>query len=75
MRTSSVCIVLFLRLLIWKPGWDQLAVTLIQVSSTADVTTRVSFVILVKAGSVGFVDDAVEHVGLSFVAKKAEIHD
>ena len=26
---------------------------------------------LVKAGSVGFVEDAVEHVGLFFVAKKA----
>ena len=35
----------------------------------------VGFVLdLVKAGSVGFVEDAVEHVGLFFVAKKAGAH-
>ena len=27
--------------------------------------------VMVKAGSIGFVEDAVEHVGLFFVAKKA----
>ena len=30
---------------------------------------------LVKAGSVGFVEDAVEHVGLFFGAKKAGLRD
>ena len=53
MPTSSVCLVLFLRLLIWKPDWDRPAVTLIQFSSTAGYVGFVRD--LVKAGSVDFV--------------------
>ena len=42
---SNVCFVLFLRLLTWKPGWERPVDTLIQFSSTAGVSTWVSFVI------------------------------
>ena len=72
MRTSSVCFVLFLRLLTWKLGWDQPVVALIRFSSTAGWRHYVGIIRgLVKAGSVGFVEAVVEHVGLFFVAKKA----
>ena len=42
---SNVCFVRFLRLLTWKPGWERPFDTLIQSSSTASVSTWVSFVI------------------------------
>ena len=59
------------RLLIWKTDWDRLVDTLIQFFSTARVT-YVGFIRdLVNAGSVDFVEDTVEHVGLFVVAKKA----
>ena len=63
-RLSSVCFALFLRLLAWKPHWP--LATLIQSPSIGDVFIRD----LAKVGSVGFVETAVEHVGLFFVAKR-----
>ena len=68
MRISSVCFVLFLRLL---TTWLGPVVTWIRFSVTAGDTTWVSFAIWFKASSVGFVEDAVQHVGLFFVAQKA----
>ena len=68
---SSVCFVLFLGLLTWKTDWDRPVVALIQFLQHS-WRHYVGFVRdLVKARSVGFVETAVEHVGLFFVAKKA----
>ena len=62
---------MFLTWLIRKPAWDRPVATLNQVPAQL-ATLRVGFVRdLVQAGSVGFVEDAVEHVGLFLVAKKA----
>ena len=62
---------LFPRLLTWGPGWSRPLGTLIQ-SSRKSRRQHVGFICnLVKAGSVGFVEDAVEHVDLFLVAKKA----
>ena len=55
----------------WKPGWDRPVDALIQFSRTASDTTWVFVRDLVKAASLGFVETAVEHVGLLFFAKKA----
>ena len=66
-----MCFVLLLRLLTWKPGWDRPVATLIPSSSTASVTSWVFIRDVVMDGSVWFVEDAVEYVGLFFVAKKA----
>ena len=67
MRTSSVSFVLSLTLLIWEPSWDRYVDPVFQHSRRHNV----GFVRdLVKTGSVSVVD-AVEHVGLFFVAMKA----
>ena len=48
MQESSVRVVMFLRLLTWKPSWDKPVGTLIQFSCTADDPMLVSFAIWLK---------------------------
>ena len=72
MRISSVCVVLFLRLLTWKLGWDQPAGRYVDPVFQHSWRHCVGFIRdLVKDGSVGFVETAAEHVGLFLVAKQA----
>ena len=64
------CCVLFLRLLTWKPGWGRPVRYVDPVFHSRGHC--VGFIRdPVKAGSVGFVGTAFEHVFLFFVAKKA----
>ena len=68
MRICSVCFALFLRLLTWKPGPSSRYVDPVFHHRRRHCVGFVQD--LVKAGSIGFVEDAVEHVGLFVVAKK-----
>ena len=65
------CFVLFLRLLTWKPGWGRPVRYIDPVFHSRCDCVVFYFRDLVKVGSVRFVETAVEHVGLFFVAKKA----
>ena len=71
MRISSVCFVLFLRLLIWKPSWNGPVVTLIQFSGTAGATMWVSFVIWLQLAPSMMLKILLNKLGSFFVAKKA----
>ena len=74
MRISSVRFDLFLRLLTLKPGWARAVSTLLHLSQHSRQHNEWFVRDLVKAGSFGFVEDAVEHVGLFFFVKRAGAH-